>query len=950
MALGQRNREEVVNTQLAIFISRLGFQADAETIHERGDHRPDVLLILRGLRVVIEGKFSDVPNARSAVSNDVNNRIRAGIGHIGVAVVYPPEFRQARTTEILGLFEAATLQFKIVAEGQPNDDWFDGTATRLMDALRRAHEGLVRDDIVEQTAQSLQIRMQGVADLWEGNAGTLERLSALLGTPVPANENDEQAADRRESAAKVSALVLANAFIFQEQLAATDERVSTLRTLLNSDDVVSSTAEHWRWIWQNINYVPIFQLGERVLNELPSGLPASQAVITLLREAASICNQQTALRHDLMGRIYHWLLHDAKYLGTYYTSVPAATLLLKLVMGRQWGVDFGDARSLADFKVVDLACGTGTLLMSAAQAIADKFIVSRAEAGTAIEARSLATLHSTLMQNVLYGYDILPTAVHLTASTLALLSPEIAFRQMNLFVMPVGMDRTTPRLGSIDFFAGQRLSTQFTLDDQVVDVVRTGAGRSQYTNAEVPIADLFVMNPPFVSNRYGNLIFGSHPQERELLKRELSRWATRFGVSATAGLGAVFVPLADLYVKEGGRLAFVLPLALATGEAWEPVRRLIADRYHLEIVIASHDRTRFNFSENTSLSEVLFVARRLRSGERPGKTAYVSLWQNPTTIYEALDTAHSVEQVIASLAENDADTAVVLSADRPIAEIAYRPGPVGGENWTPIIFAQSALAAIHRSLDRENALAIPGSGRSTDLPLCPLSDLGELGFDARDVADAFEADRTRTNWSAYSGFFDHDSHVVVTLHQQPNAYVHPRTRALPGRPLRSADRVWEKSSDLLLVSRLRTNTQKVIAVSLDVNVVGNTWWPLHHNLTSAQKKALVLWLNSTLGILLYYGRRAITEGAWVQMKKPAWTGMPVLNVLMLSEQALEELRAAYDRLSERELAPVAQLNDDQTRIEIDATLERVLGLSSLATVRELLEREPSFSGIEISPR
>ena len=41
--------------------------------------------------------------------------------------------------------------------------------------------------------------------------------------------------------------------------------------------------------------------------------------------------EQAAFRHDLMGRIYHWLLHHAKYLGTYYTSVSSATLLLKTV-------------------------------------------------------------------------------------------------------------------------------------------------------------------------------------------------------------------------------------------------------------------------------------------------------------------------------------------------------------------------------------------------------------------------------------------------------------------------------------------------------------------------------------------------------------------------------------------------------------------------------------------
>ena len=141
-----------------------------------------------------------------------------------------------------------------------------------------------------------------------------------------------------------------------------------------------------------------------------------------------------------MGRIYHWLLHEAKFLGTYYTSVSAATLLLKLALSLEWKNDFSTARDLAEFKVADLACGTGTLLMAGAQALTDRYISDRAAQDLSLNEKDISILHQTLMQNVLHGYDILPTAVHLTASTLALLAPEVAFRNMNLFVMPIGID------------------------------------------------------------------------------------------------------------------------------------------------------------------------------------------------------------------------------------------------------------------------------------------------------------------------------------------------------------------------------------------------------------------------------------------------------------------------------------------------------------------------------
>src|SRR5690606_3862089 len=157
-----------------------------------------------------------------------------------------------------------------------------------------------------QTAKALSIQLQAVAALWSGQAGACDRLSTILGIAHPKTEEPDKAQERRETAAKVSALVLANAFIFQEQLAHSDERVTPLRKLDKEDDIVGATGKHWRWIWENINYVPIFQLGESVLDQLPASTHTTAAVRALLNEAVSICSRQAALRHDLMGRIYHW--------------------------------------------------------------------------------------------------------------------------------------------------------------------------------------------------------------------------------------------------------------------------------------------------------------------------------------------------------------------------------------------------------------------------------------------------------------------------------------------------------------------------------------------------------------------------------------------------------------------------------------------------------------------
>ena len=48
-----------------------------------------------------------------------------------------------------------------------------------------------------------------------------------------------------------------------------------------------------------------------------------------------------------------------------------------------------------------------------------------------------------------------------------------------------------------------------------------------------------MMNPPFVSSRYGNRLFGSLPKTVPLSKKKLSKQAKALGVTSTAGLGAL---------------------------------------------------------------------------------------------------------------------------------------------------------------------------------------------------------------------------------------------------------------------------------------------------------------------------------------------------------------------------------------------------------------------------
>jgi hypothetical protein len=905
------------------------------------------MFMLGGLRVIIEGKFADTPNAEGVVLGDAHKRVQSGICHIAVAVVYPKPLRTVATAKLEETLSVSRLRFLVVSEtGQT--EWAEATPSEVLAALRRVQDALIKDDIVAESAKKLSDRIEGIAALWAGQTATCDKLSILLGMPVKRGETAEERNARRTTATKVASLVLANAMIFQEQLASSggDGRVDSLRAYDNEPDPAAKLKNHWRWIWTKINYVPIFQIGESILQEIPVSKDAITSIRWLMGEAKSICANQSALRHDLMGRIYHWLLHHAKYLGTYYTGTAAATLLLKLTFAQNWGEqDFGTPKKLADFAVADLACGTGTLLMAAAQAVTDQFVISRVKTGRTLTETDLKHLHEALMENMLFGYDVLPSAIHLTASTLGMLAPHVTYRKMNLFVMPMGAEgRRTLRLGSLDFAGHRKVDTQLTFDQSQMEVKRTGVTSESFTVAEVPSLDLCVMNPPFVRSVGGNLLFGSLPDdERAKLQTELKRRVRTLQASITAGLGSVFLAVADKHLRVGGRVAFILPVALATGEAWGTSRQLLAEGYHVEVVMVSHDADRHNFSENTDLSEIMFIARKLRKGETAGETVYVNLWRNPRTIYEAMDVAERIRGCQPARLASKGTTSLLGAEGRKLAEVVTLPPAKGTDQWVGVQFAQT-LALRTAVMLEEGKLIVPGQSASP-VGLCSLEELGSLGPDRKRVHEGFTT--SETDWSPYPAFWNHDAKKVLSLKQSPNTWLTPWEQS-PRGPDYGPRLLWPRAGRILLVERVRTTTHRVLAVGFDQVVLGNTCWPLRTELTPEQEKVLLLWLNSTPALLLMLSRRVTTEGAWMQVKQPAWATMPVLDVRTLPASSLAQLAAAYDAVCTKKLLALAKLDSDPVRAEIDGALSATLGFPDMGLLRQLIAREPGLTGKGLS--
>ena len=179
--------------------------------------------------------------------------------------------------------------------------------------------------------------------------------------------------------------------------------------------------------------------------------------------------------------------------------------------------------------------------------------------------------------------------------------------------------------------------------------------------------------------------------------------------------------------------------------------------------------------------------------------------------------------------------------------------------------------------------------------------------------------------------------------QEPNNYLSPLAKAKKGRNLRKTEDLWPLAGKIVLAERMWLKTQRLVALRLSEDALANVWWTFSFKKglgTNQREKALVLWLNSTLGFLQLLSQREETRGAWVDFKKPTLAALPVLDLRALPSEQLKQLATAYDRLAKKEISPIPQMNTDAVRAEIDASIAGVLRLPDFSILRERLAQEP----------
>ena len=929
-------REEAVNTFLAQLLRDQGIPARAE--RRNRNTTPDVRITLKtGDAVLLECKWED---SASQLESQLDTRLQQFPDALGViGVLYPHGLKYLEDTRE-GLEHAGDLEWWLHgSRGEPAGALRSrfGSPADIADHLRVLPLELEGTDRVVAAAAVIEHAVEQSA----AKLATHARLSYLVKEAIAQTDRETD----RAKALRIGCLVIFNALAFHLRLASTNDAVPTVAETWR-DGGVPGLLKVWDHICETIDYVPVFDLAKRMLTILDYADvphlwhgPIMEPILKAVEDTSHLAG------HDLSGRLFHTLLSDAKFTGAYYTSVPAATLLTRLVF-HDWppGVDWSDHEFPASLNVADIACGTGTLLM----AVAAEAERRHTEAG----GQNAPALHKAMVEQALHGYDVQLSAVHFAATSLAMLNPDIQFDRINLYVMPLGADGDDVSLGSLDFLGESQAAVQFALSPAgmgasgrtIRDAGRVYGGGSRGAEQEelatLPDLDLAIMNPPFTRSVGGNLLFGSlPPADRRKLQDELSRRLKSRQATATAGLGAAFVAAASPKLRPGeGRLALVLPATVCTGPSWQQTRSLIERDFTLDTVIVSHDPQRWNFSDSTDLSEALLIAtRRSANGDsNDARATFVSLWQNPDGVLDAHRTAQAIAETTPANLE-DTGAALVTVDGRHVGELVSIPeSMLMGRKWAGVQFARADLTRSALRLLDDGEVWVPGESATGQVPLCPMAELGEIGPDRRRLVDGFERTTVQTAYPMMEG---HDTEQRKSMLCVPDAYLSPLVTPRGGQRPGYGDHLWLQAGRLLIAERLWLETNRVIAMRTDTKVLSNVWWPVKMD-EVAHEKALAVWLNSSLGLLTLLAQRTSTRGGWVGMKKADLEQLPMLNVRAVPPHQLQALSHLFDATSADEFQRLPAMAHCPARRRLDNGLSKTLNLPDLAGLRRLLSSEP----------
>ena len=762
-----------------------------------------------------------------------------------------------------------------------------------------------------------------------------------------------------EQTLRMAATIIVNALVFHQNMAG-EHGVKDLDEITDDGLLLRSDVLYeWSKILK-VNYWSIFNIASDLLRRVNPPDLAAKALWVMRETADRLVTLGVSQSHDLAGTVFQRLIADRKFLATFYTRPESAALLAHLAIPDDGG--WHDPERVKDFRIADYACGTGTLIHAAYRRLNRLHWLAGGDP---------ERVHAHMMENSLTACDVLPSAVHLTASMLSSTHPTQGYDGSRTIVAQYGRtDDGGVSLGSLDLLAGNGEVKPLIPLPSGTAVTGTGEARSEL-GVDMPPAsqDLVIMNPPFTRpgsdwegddrksdsfKQFQGLETDLHTQTRmSALARDYAKDTCAHGY---AGLASWFVALSNRMVKRAGTIALVLPITALQGASWQKVRRLIARNYRdvTVLTIAASSQHDQSFSADTGMAEALLVCR--ESSNAPGRRGlFVSLLRRPSNEMEASEIARVIsalpkDSTLRTLEDGPFGGNPLSVGEEQLGEVidaplrADVPWPAGGIADFITIQAVYQLAQGRVWLPQmqvQDALHIP---MATVGQICQvgITDINIIGNGNR---TAFNRIKLTSIAPIYPMLWNHDAQREKRMAVAPDS----EGRVKRGRESRAAE-IWDTRSHAHHNRDFRFNSQPLAVAFTETETIGGRAWPNVKFADRAHEIAYTLWGNTTLGLLCYWWHSSRQQAGRGSMPITAIRKMPTLDVTKLTPAQLAAAEAIFEDMRHVQFLPANEAYHDNSRQELDyRVLIDVLGLptSILAPLDVLRLKwclEPSVHG------
>jgi hypothetical protein len=850
----------------------------------------------------------------------------------------------------------------------PHSGWIAGSVSDLSILTQSAS---VPPDVIEEAVNQLVSGVSEAAELLANvsysHPGAIHKISEEL--------RQEDGAQTQ----RMATTILANAFVFQESLAGGPgdlADVSSLEQLRGSGGLgKSAILAEWRKIL-TVNYWPIFDIARRILELVPTA--ESALLIEDLAATADKLLQNRLMRsHDLTGSVFQRLIADRKFLAAYYTTPASAALLVGLAITPERLPADGSWSNPDDVKhlrIADFACGTGTLLSTAYQQVSQLHEIAGGDA---------EALHPQMMASALVGCDVLPAAAHLTASMLSGAHPTVKYEQSSIMTVAYGKQPDgSVALGSLDLLDPQGMLEILSITARAAE----GMGESEKeTWSSMPDSsfDYAIMNPPFTraTGHEGKKVgipnpmfaaFSSSAEEQRLMSNATQRLTAGTSHHQNAGEASIFLVLAHRKLKSHGTLALVMPLSLISGDAWEKSRALLAKDFSdlVLVSIAGADDAQLSFSADTDMGECLVIGRKAKTNTK--RATFVILKEKPAYPLLGASAAKQIQRLIAGkdlrrLEDAPMGGTPLYFGKEMIGQAIDAPLPTSG-GWNLSRIADLSLAQAAYQLAHQERIWLPPMSKSeaVEVRMTTVEAIGKIGPYHADICGntstggirgPFDRSPIEPNSApTYPILWSHDAKNQQTMAFDADNEGFPRRGPTPMEQAVVDEKVasvWNSASHCHFNRDFRFNSQSTSMQYTPRRTIGGRAW-LSIGLSSVElEKALVLWSNTSLGLLLHWWHANKQQSGRGSVGKEALKTLPVLDITALSPERLGQAVKLFDDMSKRKLLPLHEIDSDTIRRVLDERFARdVLKLAEpilmpdgpLDLLRRKLNQEPSIRG------